>query len=746
MTDSGSPEPVAGTKASQTTAGSFLDHVIKQTFPSTQPWLAIILLVVAVVLTYKGVWTAGYIWDDDLHVTRDPCIVGPLGFIDIWTTKYARICPLVISSFWLQYQAWGINALPYHLVNVVLHTASALLLWRTLLILGVRGAWLGALLWAVHPVQVESVAWISELKNTQSGFFFVLCLFCYAKWERTGATSRWLYGLALLCGAAAMASKSSTVVLPPVLLLVSWWFTGKMLRGRWLAVLPFAVMAAATVAWSVKSQTLEGGINPELARSLPERVITAARVVWFYLGKLAWPDPLIFIYPRWEVNAAAFAEWLPVAALVAFAGAVATLAWRGYPWARAVMFAGALFVIALLPVVGLVDHFFLRYSFVGDHFQYLASMAPLALAAAALVALADRLGPRLWDAASLVCIAAVLACCWLSYAHVPVFNNNIVLWRDTFIRNPDCWLAANNLGVAYLEAGQPDLAQRHYERLLRNHPQVPAGADTGRPDQAAQHYDQMAKSFASSGSIRNNMGLTLMTQGHFKEATAWFEQALLADPHDGMAHLNLANALLTTHRYPEAVEHFQKSMETVPATAATLQRLATAMLGEHKLDEAIETYHKAMKLDASSAQLHYNLGCTLAQAGRLHEAVDSFETSVKLAPGFLAAMHNLAWVLATTADDTVRNGARALEVAQRMQSLPEGDGPMMKRALAAAQFEAGQHDEAIKTVQNALLVALTARDSGLAAVLQSDLDGYKQGKPVRNAAGQFSPSPTAPSH
>ena len=720
MTASGRSEPSAcPADTAPSPPESFLEHAVRQTFPAAQPWLGFLLLVATVVLTYRGVSNAGFIWDDDIQLTHNPCIVGPLGFVDIWTTRFARICPLVISSFWLQYQCWGLNALPYHLVNVAFHTTTALVLWRTLLVLRVPGAWLGAMLWAVHPVQVESVAWISELKNTQSGLFFVLCLYCHAKWERGAGTSRRLYALAILCGAAAMASKSSTVVLPPLLLLSSWWITGRFPRRRWLAVLPYILMAAATVAWSMVSQHLEGANGPVFARSLPERVITAARVIWFYLGKLAWPAPLMFIYPRWTVNAASIAAWLPVLALVATTMVVARLAWKGLPWARAAGFAGGFFVIALLPVVGLVDHYFLRYSFVGDHFQYLASMGPLALAASSLVALANRLGRHLWDAASVGCAALVLAFAYLSHAHVPVFDSDAQLWRDSLQRNPQCWLAANNLGVTYLQAGDPGLAQRHFERML--------------------------DVFPDSSSIRNNLGLALFTQGRKEEAVGWYRKALALNPDDGETHLNLANALLTSGVYGEAVEEFQKSLNTLPGAASTHQSMATALAGVGRLDEALGHYRKALALDPNSPVLRYNLGNALAQAGRMSEAVQSFEQALRQASDFSAARHNLAWVLATTADDSVRNGSRALELAQYLQRLPGGDSPMIMRLLAAAQFETGRKDEAVKTAQNAILLALTAKDSsGLADALRSDLDGYRRGKPLRIVPGQAPPSGVAP--
>jgi hypothetical protein len=198
----------------------------------SRDWLWGLILVLTVVLVYQPVWSAGFIWDDDYHVTANPCIVGPLGLKEIWTTSAWQPFPLVMTVFWVEHALWGLAPLPYHLVNVFQQAMGTVLLWRVLRSLRVPGAWLGAALWALHPVQVESVAWISEMKNTQSCVFYLLTILFFVRWlkardldGRTGAG--WNYGLTLLFAALAMASKSSTVILPVVLGLCAWWMEGK---------------------------------------------------------------------------------------------------------------------------------------------------------------------------------------------------------------------------------------------------------------------------------------------------------------------------------------------------------------------------------------------------------------------------------------------------------------------------------------------------------------------------------------
>jgi len=355
-------------------------------------WLLALILILTVILTYQPVWQAGFIWDDDDHVTANPCIIGPFGLKEIWTTSAAQFYPLVLTTFWVEHALWGLQPLPYHLVNVLVHGACAILLWQVLRSLQAPGAWLGAALWALHPVQVETVAWITELKNTQSGLFYLLTILFFVKYLRArGANDQsgggWNYALTLLCAALAMASKSSTVVLPVVLCLGAWWVEGRCNWRSAVKVGPIFLMSIAAAALAIWTVDLQGvNTDTQWARSWPERLVTAGDAVWFYLGKLLWPHPLITIYPRWKIDAGQWFSYMPLLAVMII---LFILWFKRESWARPYFFALAYFLMALLPVLGLVDHYILRYSFVFDHFQYLASMGPLALAGAGLARFSD---------------------------------------------------------------------------------------------------------------------------------------------------------------------------------------------------------------------------------------------------------------------------------------------------------------------------------------------------------------------
>ena len=366
-----------------------------------QDWFWALLLIAFVFIAYTQVFRAGFIWDDESHLTQNPCVVGPLGLKEIWTTTQAVYYPLVLTTFWALHKFFGLNPLPYHLLNISFHAASAILLWRILQVLRVRGAWLGAALWALHPVMVQSVAWVTELKNTQSCVFYLLSILFFLKWEdqggavsrpserRTGDRCSSVFGLSLLFFLLATLSKTSVVMLPFVLALCVWWMRGRIRWRDTLALAPFALISVVASAWTIWEQRFHArAVGPDWVQTFPERLIIAGKAIWFYLGKLVWPHPLIFIYPRWDVDSSKVVAYLPL--LAAIAGLVA-LWFIHAKWGRALFFAAAYYVVSLFPVLGFFSVYFFRYSFVSDHFQYLASMGPLALTGAGIATLLEPL-------------------------------------------------------------------------------------------------------------------------------------------------------------------------------------------------------------------------------------------------------------------------------------------------------------------------------------------------------------------
>lgn len=669
-------------------------------------WVGGLILLLAVMVIYLPVWQAGFNWDDDAHITENPSMIGLHGLKEIWTTSAARICPLVLTTFWVEHALWGLHPLPYHLVNVLLHGVSAILLWQVLRNLQIRGAWLGAALWALHPVQVETVAWITELKNTQSGLFYLLSILFFERDLRASASQHrngvsWNYALSLLFASLAMASKSSTVILPLVLGLCAWWVEGRWHRRNLLKVAPMFLMAAAAALVSMWTQKLEGASDPQWTRSWPERLATSGDVVWFYLGKLLWPHPLIFIYPRWVIDAGSWLSYLPLAALLL----VLIIVWLNCAsWSRPWFFALAYFLAALLPVLGLIDHYFLRYSFVGDHFQYLASMGPLALAGAGLTRWADFVLPGQRQLQVTLCAALLLILGLLSWQQVWIYKSPETLWTDTLNKNPACWMAHNNLGNCLLLKKQEDQAIAHFQKALSINPNDSAAHDNlghvffqrGQMDEAMAQFQIAVQLNPNAPNARYNLGDALAQKGRIDAALEQYREVLKIDPHFTGAYNNLGIILVQKGQSDEAIIQFQKAVELNPDFADAHYNLGSALSQKQRVDEAIVQYQKTVELDPNLANAHYYLGNALTQKGRIDEAILQYQKTVDLDPNRVEAYNNLGNALTQKGrlDEAVIEFLQALEVNPNFAETHNN--------LGVTLFQKGQLNEAVAQFQEAL--------------------------------------------
>jgi len=600
------------------------------------------------------VWYAGFIWDDDNHLTANPCIIGPFGLKEIWTTSAAQQFPFVLTTFWLEHALWGLAPLPYHLVNVLLHGACVVLFWRVLRSMQMPGAWLGAALWALHPVQVESVAWITEMKNTESGVFFLLSILFFVRWlkvrELHGRPGGWYwyYALTLLFAALAMATKSSTVILPIVLCLCAWWVEGRWHWRNLARVAPIFLMSAAAAALTMWTVNLsKGAADPQGSRAWPERLVTAGDAVWFYLGKLLWPHPLITIYPRWQIDASQWVSYLPLlAVLIAIFG----LWLKRETWSRPWFFAFAYFLAALLPVLGLVDHFILRYSFVFDHFQYLAGMGPLALAGAGLTRLANFVIPtRPWLQSSL-CAGLLLVLGVSSWQRTWAYESQETLWTDTLARNPNSWAGHNNLGYSLLQKGQVDEAMAQFQKALEINPNYADARNNfgftlvqkGQADKAIAQYQMALELNPNYAGAHCNLGDVLLQKGQVDEAMAQLQKALEINPSYISAHYDLGLALDQVGRIDEAMAQYQKALEIDPRLADAHNNLGFDLVQNGQIDQAMAQFQLALEFNSNNAQAHNNLGLILLQKGQVEEAIAQFHEVLRLKPDDSAAQKNLA--------------------------------------------------------------------------------------------------------
>lgn len=547
--------------------------------PRVRSGLAGVALVVLVVVAYVPASSAGWIWDDDDYVVENRTLQSLDGLRRIWFEIGAvpQYYPLVHTTFWFERRLWGLDPAGYHAVNIGLHALGALLAWGLLRRLRVPGAWLAAALFAVHPVHVESVAWVTERKNVLSTVLYLAAFLAYLRFrpldgespDGRGRARAWTAAFVLF--SAALLAKTVVVSLPAAILVVTWWKKG---RVRWDDVRPTLPMFALGAALAIVTVWMEkqhvGATGAAWNLSAVDRLLVASRALTFYLGKLAWPHPLAFVYERWTVDAATLSWWLFPAAVAACASllwALRSRVGRG-PFAALLLFAGTLF-----PALGFFDVYPMRFSFVADHFQYLASLAPLALVAAAGTAIAVRAGTagRRLAAVAAAVVLAVLA--GLTWHQCGIYRDEETLWRDTVRKTPSAFIAHNNLGGILLERGEAREARRHFDAALAIDPAYPES-----------HV---------------NLGLLLERDGRRDEAIARYRTAIAIDPAFADAHNNLGIAL--------------------------------AQAGD--LDGAIDSFRRALAHRRDFPKALYNLGVALVRAGRAREAIDPLERALRLAPG-----------------------------------------------------------------------------------------------------------------
>jgi protein O-mannosyl-transferase len=523
-------------------------------------WIA--ALCGAVFLAYAPAIGAGFIWDDDAHVTS-VALRSWHGLARIWTEvgSTQQYYPALHSAFWLEHRLWAGAASGYHLLNISLHSIVAILVALLLRRLAVRGALLAAFVFALHPVHVESVAWISEQKNTLSAIFYLSAGWCYLRFD---IQRDWrMYTVALILFILGLLTKTVTATLPVALLVVLWWQRGRVSWRRDVAPLaPWLVMGAAAglfTAWV--ERRIIGAEGESFDLNVLERGLLAGRVVWFYIGKLVWPANLTFIYPRWVVEPSSLPHWLPLLGVFG----MLVLCWRLRGRSRTPLAAALLFVGSLFPVLGFFNIYPFQYAFVADHFQYLASIPMIATLASAAAFATQRVEGWRRHASNAVGFLLVAGLAVLTWRQAYIYRDNESLFRATIARNPECWMAYNNLGKELMGSNVhlPE-ALAHLEHAIALRPAYPeahnnlglALTQSGRPPEAIPHFETSLRLKPNVYQTHNNLGIALASSGRAEEALRAFERAAKLNPAMPNIHENWAKALVLLGRKQEAAERF----------------------------------------------------------------------------------------------------------------------------------------------------------------------------------------------
>ena len=672
------PEDTAGTQPIRGARESHASEVAGATAPggfdaTSRDAQAVIVIAVLVAVSYFPALQGGFVWDDVIF-SEEPVVHSPAGLRSIWFTpadikNEGHYWPLVYSSFWLEHRLWGLNPVGYHAINIILHLVNCLLLWRLLNRLAIPGAVLVAAVFAVHPLHVESVAWIIERKDVLSALFYLTATLTWVRFNESPGPGR--YALALALFVAGLLSKSVVVTLPVALLIWHWWRHGRVTPVELLRLAPFAAVGLAITLADLAFYTSREPL--ELGYSLVERALIAARALWFYAGKLVWPVDLAVIYPRWEIRAADILAWAFLAGAVALAAGL----WYGRRWIGRGPLAGALFfAVTLAPVLGFIDYGYMQFSFVADRFQYLAGIGVLAVLIGGTTWGVGKLPSAYRNGAGAAAVAVVLLLAGLTWRQAGIYRNEVTLFSHIVALNPQARDAHLNLGNALVDSG------RNEEALAATRIAVEQ-----RPESADAH---------------SNLGLALMNLDRLEASGAALRQALDLDPKHKSALQNSAELLRKQGRYEEAVEGYRAVLSQDGRYALAYAGLGDALYQLQRYEEAIEALTAALEIQPGlpfAGKLYLLMGRAARALGQLEGAEAHINRALATQPGDVASLLDLASVLR----DQGRHD-EADEVIDRAQALRPND-PAHLQNIAEALRKQRSYDEALAAFHDVLAIS-----------------------------------------
>ena len=615
---------------------------------------ALLLLALASYLPVM-LW-GGFVWDDRQFILDETALRDWAGLARIWFAPLelheTHYRPLTYFTFWLEYQLWGYDPRGYHVVNVLLHAANGVLLWRILARLTVPGAWLIAAVFAVHPLHVESVAWAIERKDVLSHLFYLGCQLAWLPFledspNGAGADRIWRrYGMVLALFVVGLLAKNMVVTLPAVLVVLHWWRRGSLGRRDVLLIAPLFAVSFAFIAldmWTVVQATpLNFGF------SFIERTLMASLAVWLYVGQLVWPLDLPVIYPRWEVDAADATAWLALVAAVALVALLWLLRGR---IGRGPLAGALVYAVMLSPTLGYVDHTYMLFSFVADRYQYLACVGVIGVLIGAAATFAAR-WPAHWRiAAHGVAAAMLLVFGVLTWQQSSIYSDQLTFFQHVTEHNPEAAGAHLNLAQALIDEGRLEEA-------------VQAGmiAVEQRPDSYDAHI---------------NLAIALGELERYDDSERHLRRAVEIAPTESEPHANLAVLLSRRNELDEAEHHLRRAIELAPRDLGQQRNLAALLVlqgGTAPLEEAIALYDQLLAQGYGDFATHRTKGDILMRLGRYDEAMTAWQQALAQGPPPNAAfalhvsMGRAEWAESSNADATAPHYERALAIAPQHAS------------------------------------------------------------------------------
>jgi protein O-mannosyl-transferase len=730
--------------------------------------LSLVLLTLA---AYSPLLGGGYEFlkiDDDEYVTYNPHVraglTGPSLWWDLTTFHSYNWHPLTWVSLQLDYQLYGLQPWGFHATNLLLHTANAVLLFVALRRL-TGAVWRPAAVaafFAVHPLHVESVAWVSERKDLLSALFWILTLWAYARYAERPGPGR--YALVVLAFTASLLSKPMAVTLPFVLLLLDYWPLGRLRLGgepesttedrgsaiekgnlrpsildprssRFWALaekLPLLALAGGVCVITLLAQ--RGAVKTLDQFPLPVRLLNALLAYVGYIGKMFWPHPLAAFYPHPCAR-------VPVVQAAAAGVLLASLsAWvllqarqRGY------LFVGWFWYLGtLVPVIGLVQ---VGSHAAADRYTYVPLIGLFLLlvwGAAEFLTRWKRPAAVLVPAAALLC-----ACVVVTRLHLPCWRNTLTFWQNALEVTPENNPQAHaGVGQALQERESIREALGHFEEVVRLQPDRPTGhlnlglvlGMLGRMDEAESHLRRAVHLDPQDAVAHTDLATLLARRGQVEESLGLFDEALTLNPNDAATHYNLGGVLMKQGRVEDAERHFRAAAGLDPLLADAQDSLGTALQRQGKLPEATVCYRQAVRLKPEHAPYRCDLGLALQEAGKMEEAEGEFRRALRLDPRWPFMANQTAWRLATAPEPQSRDGFTALRLA-RQCCLVAGDAhPAPLDTLAAAYAEVGSFDQAVEVARRAAGLADSAGLNDLAGQIRERGRLYEKRQPFRAAS------------
>jgi tetratricopeptide (TPR) repeat protein len=615
-------------------------------------YLQAALIALVTCWIYSPALNGDWLWDDTMYVSHNPLLSQPGRLFKAWFQpgSFIEYYPIEQTVQWVQWQLWGLNPLPYHITNVALHIVNALLVWRLLGKLGVKLAWLGGLLFAVHPVHVESVAWISELKNTLSLGPILLSLSAWVDFEERRDLRD--YRLALGFFVVGMLCKISAAMFPFVILLYAWWKRGRIGGRDFYAAGPFFLVSLALGLTTISAGGIYLHHNHATAAAIPigglgAHLALAGTTLAYYFSEFFAPLDLLPVHPQWVVEPPSWLDMLP---WLVFVGLFAWCWSARRSWGRNALLGLGFFFLNLLPFSGLHGISYMGFTWVMEHFLYLPSIGLVGLVAAALGDLDDRIASssQVISTGLITLLIALLA--FRSHWYAAAFTNSETFWEYAAESSPGSWMAQNNYGKALLEDGEYDKAIAHLRAAVAENPTLAglhgdlgnALAQSGLPKMGMAEMRRALALDPYDASTNNNLGVLLARVGRVDEAIDCLILAVRAKPDDPEAYSNLGNAYYTGGRLDLAVYWYRLALQLNPRYPDAHNNLGSVWLQQKKYTDAAAEFQKAIELRPGYVVARNNLAATLAEGGRPYDAIVQYQITLQIDPGNRVARDSLA--------------------------------------------------------------------------------------------------------